>query len=127
MTASLTATAGFWLRNVVGVNNTCLRVGDAWPSANFSVVPAGDLQLNDLNGFQRVVPYQVNVGTGVGQLVGYTKYLRQYKNTFTITPTLLSSTKLGSQQGWVGWKDPSLAANNHNQCLLWNKTVTNIS
>jgi len=120
LASAATATANTWLREAAGNFNSCIRVGNSWPNIETDTMLSTSPGLNDINGKPRLVPYDINVSNG-GRM-GKTKYLRQHKRNFGISPTLLASSNVLSQQAWAGWKDPSVLANNHNQCILWNKT-----
>lgn len=124
--ATVTTANLYFLGNWTTSVGPCVRVGDNWYDiVTENSVIAGDPLLNDINGKERFVPYEIfaeQLGTTQRPLIGYTKYIRQFKTSITINPTVLKNNIAGSAQAWLGWVPTvGTAPNDHNQIALWNK------
>jgi hypothetical protein len=86
-------------------------------------VNADNALLNDVNGKERLVPYEIfaQISTTETPLIGYTKHVRQFKQAISVQPTVLKNSIPGSAQAWLGWIPVNGTLDNNNQIALWNK------
>lgn len=123
---AVAATNNYFLGDWTTLNvGPCVRVGSNWYNINLeNNVDAGNALLNDINGKERLVPYEIFaevVSSTQTPLIGYTKYIRQFKSAITVQPTVIRNNIAGSYQAWLGWIPVNGTGNNNNQIALWNK------
>jgi hypothetical protein len=101
-------------------NNTVtsvIRTGHNTWTPPVAFVEPNSLQASDLNGSIRMVEIPIKAGQN-GPLVGYTKYVRQYKNSGGHLGYIISGGE--DDQAWVRYR---YSSNDYHLCMLWNKNV----
>lgn len=130
---SRTVASPNWLVGSSTANTgSCVRVGNSFapiialsamvvnPGANAT----GDRYIARIDNVERFLPYYMHIltGAGISQVVGQTKYIRQWRANVDHGTRLFSQTA-GSEQAWHGHQ---FDATKINQFLLWAKTESTV-
>ncbi len=101
-------------------NNTAtslIRTGFSnWTNPAVLVEP-NPSQASDLNGSTRMAEIPIKAGQG-GPLIGYVKYVRQYKNAGGHLGYIISGGE--DDQAWLRYR---YSSTDYHLCMLWNKNV----
>lgn len=109
------AGTSFWTSTNTATST--IRTGaESWTNPVALLEPKPE-QANDLNGRVRMAEVPIKAGQS-GPLVGYTKYVRQYRNAGGHLGYITSNGE--DNQAWVRYR---FSSNDYHMCMLWNKQV----
>lgn len=113
------AGASFWTST--NTATSVIRTGESTWTNPVALTEPKPEQANDLNGSIRLVEVPIKAGSG-GPLIGYTKYVRQYKNAGGHLGYIMSNGS--DNQAWVRYR---FSSNDYHMCMLWNKLSVSVT